>query len=291
MYIFIRVFTYKGIFSLVLSLIQMNICAQPKVTAHSLFDTTRMGYKGSDSQQVSYLLKNIGMWGLINHEEETTPNTFHQLAGKKCNVTKEIFELYLVNNRIATSDLGGPLHKNVSFIVSGREKIFARYFVIHDVSSPPYRDKFPSNIDSATWPWNNKKRYTAKKNHVYITRTGESTTVVDFSTGWRATKMELQRLGKKSRGLFLHIEMVQPRVFPPGNEVSAPIAPNPGFTDLQYDRLALVYMAASIRRGRWLIPAYHAVIDEGIFDGHDDPQHFDLTKWSRALDALLGKLE
>ena len=35
------------------------------------------------------------------------------------------------------------------------------------------------------------------------------------------------------------------------------------------ERLALVYIAASIRRGIWMIPAFHAAIDAGIADAHD----------------------
>jgi hypothetical protein len=178
----------------------------------------------------------------------------------------------------------------VSFIFFRGRKIFAKYFVVHDVSSPAYKDRFPSNIDSVSCEWNNKNRYTAKKNHVYITRTGESKTVVDFSIGWRATKTELKKLGERSKGLFLHVGLIQPRVFPPGNKISAPVAPLVGFTVAQYDRLALVYIAASIRKGQWLIPAYHAVVDEDIPGGHDDPQHFDLDTWSRSLDSLIVKI-
>lgn len=52
------------------------------------------------------------------------------------------------------------------------------------------------------------------------------------------------------------------------------------FSDAELKRLALVYVAASLRRGQWLIPAFHAVIDSGFKDGHDDPQCFDLEKWA-----------
>ena len=57
----------------------------------------------------------------------------------------------------------------------------------------------------------------------------------------------------------------------------------PGFTAAQYDRLALLYILASVRGGRWLIPGFHAVIDSGIPDAHDDPQNFDMAAWEAAL--------
>ena len=68
------------------------------------------------------------------------------------------------------------------------------------------------------------------------------------------------------------------------------IAPQPGFTPAQYERLALIYTVASLRAGTWLIPGFHAAIDEGISDAHDDPQHFDLTAFDGALQALLASI-
>ena len=50
------------------------------------------------------------------------------------------------------------------------------------------------------------------------------------------------------------------------------------------------YVMASRRAGTWLIPAFHAAIDEGISDGHDDPQHFSLEAFDMALTSLLQAL-
>src|SRR5262249_8764576 len=87
------------------------------------------------------------------------------------------------------------------------------------------------------------------------------------------------------RGRFIHIENVQPRRSlaggPPGNDI---VAPAPGFTDPQLRRLALLYIVASVRAGRGLIPAQHCVMDSGIPDGHDDPQNFDLARWAAFVD-------
>ena len=57
----------------------------------------------------------------------------------------------------------------------------------------------------------------------------------------------------------------------------------------QYEKLALLYLAASIRRGTFLIPAYHSAIDAGIKDAHDDPQNFELEKFANHIKSLLKK--
>jgi len=98
-------------------------------------------------------------------------------------------------------------------------------------------------------------------------------------------------LQESAKGLQIHVELLQPRRSDPaGKTANDAIAPIPGFTDAQMDRLALVYVSATIRRGEWLIPAYHAAVDAGIPDAHDDPQNFDLTLWAKRLDALLKSL-
>jgi hypothetical protein len=86
--------------------------------------------------------------------------------------------------------------------------------------------------------------------------------------------------------------MIQPRRRAPGfgrrNDAQAP---TPGFTAAQYDRLALLYVVASVRAGAWMIPAFHASIDSGIRGGHDDPQNFDLQIFTRSLEDLLQSLQ
>ena len=89
-----------------------------------------------------------------------------------------------------------------------------------------------------------------------------------------------------------HIELIQPRQRDPqGGAKNDALSPDPGFSDAQYERLALLYVSASLQHGTWLIPGYHAAVDAGIPDGHDDPQNFDLARWGRKLDALLGELK
>jgi hypothetical protein len=78
---------------------------------------------------------------------------------------------------------------------------------------------------------------------------------------------------------------------PGGGRGNDGLAPDPGFTPAQYDRLALLYIAASVRKGTWLIPAFHAVLDTGFANGHDDPQNFSLADWSASLSRLQAALQ
>ena len=116
---------------------------------------------------------------------------------------------------------------------------------------------------------------------------------IEFSVPWRATGFENKTLNRAiSRGLFVHIELVQPRKSKTGkwkdNDI---IAPDPGFTHEQYKKLALLYICTSSRAGNWLVPAYHAVLDQGIKNGHDDPQNFELNKFSDNIKALIKELK
>lgn len=66
------------------------------------------------------------------------------------------------------------------------------------------------------------------------------------------------------KGLFLNVEQVQPRRSDQNASANNDaLAPIPDFTDIQLDRLALVYVAASVRCGKWLIPVFHASVDAG----------------------------
>jgi hypothetical protein len=68
------------------------------------------------------------------------------------------------------------------------------------------------------------------------------------------------------------------------------LAPSPGFSRAQYERLALIYIVASRRAGAWMIPAFHAVIDDGIPDKHDDPQNFEFAEFNDAINRLLARI-
>jgi hypothetical protein len=170
----------------------------------------------------------------------------------------------------------------------------ARYFVIHDTSQPFYRNRpFPADLDGDP-EVENIQRYMGPDAvaHFFVSRSGRVLVGHDPSVAWRATKLESRVIGLPAKGLFIHVETVEPRrsderAFS-GNDF---IAPDPGFTAVQYDRLALLYAAMSARAGVWLIPAFHADIDEGLPAAHDDPQNVSLEAFAQALAALCLRIE
>ena len=172
----------------------------------------------------------------------------------------------------------------------------SRYFVIHDTSGPNFgRRSFPEDINGGG-KVNDLRNFECHdgwgKAHVVISRTGELLAAHDYSIPWRETKFEqAAEFGGALKGLFLHNEMIQPRRSAPGRgRRNDARSPNPAFTPAQYDRLALLYVIASVRAERWLIPAFHAAIDAQIANGHDDPLNFDIESFARSLDALIEKL-
>jgi hypothetical protein len=172
----------------------------------------------------------------------------------------------------------------------------ARYFVIHDTSGPYFGLRpFPADIDENR-RLNNLARFRCGDGwavaHVVINRRGEMMLGKELSQPWRATKFErATQFGTDLRGLFLHIELIQPRRRAGGRRSRNDAqAPEPGFSAAQYDRLALVYVIASVRADRWLIPAFHGPIDYGIRGGHDDPQNFDLSAFATSIGRLVSRL-
>src|SRR5262245_52449095 len=109
---------------------------------------------------------------------------------------------------------------------------------------------------------------------------------------WRAMRLErATRFGTDLKGLFLHVELVQLRRSLPGRgRGNDALAATTGFCDVQYDRLPLVYTVASVRAGRWLIPAFHIAIDSGIRGGHDDPQNFEVAAFAASIERLANLL-
>ena len=125
--------------------------------------------------------------------------------------------------------------------------------------------------------------------HIFLNRQGQIWAAHDFSIPWRATKLESRVVGPAARGRFVHIETVQPRRFLPGaTDRRQTYGPKPGFTPAQYRMLAALYVYASARAGRWLIPAFHSTVDDQIPDAHDDPQNFDLKRFAKELERLLS---
>jgi hypothetical protein len=171
----------------------------------------------------------------------------------------------------------------------------ARYFVIHDTSGPNYgRRAFPADINTDS-KINNLADFKCDdgwgKAHVVINRSGEMLLSHELSIPWRETRFELAaNFAGTLKGLFLHVELVQPRKSAGRGRGNDAQPPNPAFTSAQYDRLALVYTVASVRAGRWLIPAFHAALDANIANGHDDPLNFDVDSFANSVEKLVAAL-
>jgi hypothetical protein len=260
------------------------------------FDDSSLSYTGTAQEQAKCLLRPVLIGGHLGVPFKKLPAPLDKLIGGTLNVDKVALQRYLAEHNISEADIGGSLNDPISPANTiDLNAPLARYFVIHDVSTPNYLDKpFPPDINEATWSLNDlRKRWLNRKvTHVFINRLGESVTAVDFKTELpepnHGTKFARDHLRNKGKGLYLHVELVQPRRSDPqGKPNNDAVAPVPGFTDAQLERLALVYVAASVRRGAWLIPAFHAAIDVGIPDAHDDPQNFDTPRWADHLRALL----
>lgn len=161
----------------------------------------------------------------------------------------------------------------------------------------PELGKLPPNRDKATWPENasfagHPRPAPNRFAHVFVNRVGASITEVDLAMAFATTKFEqCQDAGRKS-GLFVGVENIQPRigsppVVPVGKKPNDCVGLVPGFPAAQNERLALVYVVSSARRGQWLIPAFHAVLDQQFRDGHDDPQDFDVGQFAEAVERYV----
>jgi hypothetical protein len=251
------------------------------------FDESQLSFVGSPLEQARCLLRFVKRVGNVDDVPATIPPVLTALlsAPGSVNVTKAQLRSYLHAHGIAESAVGGSIDDPICRADSNNpSKPFARYFVIHDTSTKLSANQTfdPAFINTALWSGNKLSSLPDEKTHIYITRLGDTKTDRNYLTAFRATQFELSPGHTRFRGLCLHHELVQPRKGP-GN--TDPDAPNPGFTPVQYERLALQYVLASARRGSWMIPAFHCVLDLGVGD-HDDPQKFDLLTWDTALGEI-----
>jgi Fungal chitosanase of glycosyl hydrolase group 75 len=249
------------------------------------FSNANLQFEGTPAKQAACLLRKVKVGGNVDDTPAALPQFLLNNVGNPVNFTRDQMQSYLNRKGIAAADIGGDLTKGVS-TTSNHTK--ARYFVIHDTSddlSP--QNSFPGNINDASSSINNLANRKDSRAHVFINRLGQSKTTLDYSKASRgATKREVRNPIEK--GLYLHHENVQPRI--KGAFKFAAVGPDPGFTAVQLERLAVCYLAASVRAGNWLIPAFHCVLDLGIADGHDDAQNFDLFQWVGAVEKVLAEV-
>lgn len=247
------------------------------------FDAQTFQFAGSPVEQARCLLRKVDPGGSAE-PAESLPPTLERLIGQPANIDRAKLAAELRHERIAL-----PATTPVSETLDHRRAI---YFVIHDTSSPWIGNKeFPHRFDKQP-RFNDVGEFLGKDAvaHLFNDRRGRVTIGHDLEVGWRATKLE-RSLGEAVRGRFLHVENVQPRrEDPDGPPRNDRIGPDPGFTRAQYRTLALLYVLSSARAGTWMIPGFHANIDRGIPEAHDDPQHFDLAAFDRELTRWVARL-
>ena len=262
------------------------------------FDLEALAFGGTPAEQGKCLLNPVQPVGRLGPPLSELPAVLADRVGGKIDLpSREMLRKWL-----AERNLDDPLGVSLTRAVSqAREnepnQRPATYFVIHDTSTPNYRGlPWPRSLDTDP-KINNLERYGCSNDleraHVFINRSGAIMLAHDFEVPWRATKFEMAtNFGSALKGLFLHIELIQPRRRDPkfgrGNDY---LAPQPGFTPAQYDALTVVYTVASVRAGFWMIPAFHAVLDEGIRNKHDDPQNFELDAFAESFERLLNELK
>jgi hypothetical protein len=255
--------------------------AAPEVECH--FDPVQMSFAGTPPEQARCLLRHVQPGGSADAEQELPP-TLASVIGEPASIETSKLAAELRHWRLPL-----PATTPVSETLDHHRAI---YFVIHDTSSPWIGAKpFPASF--ARQPYYNDVHYFLGKDavaHLFNDRRGQVTVGHDLEVGWRATKLE-RTIGESVRGRFLHVENVQPRrEDPSGPPHNDRIGPDPGFTEAQYRTLALLYVLASSRAGTWMVPAFHANIDRGMPEAHDDPQHFDLLAFDRELGRWVRKL-
>lgn len=268
------------------------LAANAQSTLALRFDTLTMKFQGTKPEQARYLLKFVKKYAELGDELSVLPAFIDSLMNDEAKIPrKKELKRYLKKNQIADIEIGGAIDSPIC-AVNGEK---ASYFVIHDTSNfLAGATAFPADVDSASWGGNRlDNKLDFKLTHIFINRLGKSITSNNFSKAVHGTKFELPTrnplITKNIKGSFIHIEVVQPRIADPGKKNDA-IAILPGFTTPQYQRLALLYLVASVRKGDWLVPTFHAVLDNGIKDGHDDPQNFEIDKFDQALSTVYHQL-
>ncbi|MGD9920379.1 MAG: hypothetical protein AB7V13_02885, partial [Pseudorhodoplanes sp.] len=235
------------------------------------FDHDLQLFAGTPAEQARCLLHPVEPVGRLGPAMEALPAALEKRVGGETGLPSPETLSALLRDRGATQDLIDTLAQPVSHAHDNDPLArSATYIVFHDTSTPNYRTQpWPLSIDDDP-RINNLRRYECSNDieraHVFINRGGKIFLAHDFTVPWRATKFETAKnFGPALKGLFLHVELIQPRRALRGyGSRNDFLAPKPGFSQAQYDSLALVYTVASRRAGFWMIPTFHSVLDEGI---------------------------
>jgi hypothetical protein len=267
------------VFALSSVVVGQNVCRQFRPVAD------RCDLTAGVKEQARCLLRPVKKFGNLGAPLPSLPPVLDRLIGQPIvqSISVEKVRSYLARNGIRETDVGGALSVRLSR---------PRYFVIHDTSDFLSGNDFPASVNDASWSANNLMvRVRRRICHVYLNRLGQSATAIRFESANSPVGTKFSSCHSAQRRAFLHIENIQPRIRDRSVSFSNDaIAPNPGFTGPQLQRLALLYVVASVRSGKWLIPAYHSPIDLGYPNRHDDPQNFNLNEWTEKLSALLDEI-
>jgi hypothetical protein len=257
--------------------------------------TTQCPFDSADEKALARcLIRPVLRGGHVGPTPGTLPAVLDGLIGHPMGIELDKLRGYLSDRGIEESSVGGAIHRDATRV---------RFFVIHDTSSPEVTAaSFPSNMNEAGWSGNNLSNWLRSDTptHVFINHVGASGTKANYNEVVHATRYEAgrdiadatrRRQARAQRsGLFVHHELVQPRRRSRSTSSYFDIAPEPGFTAPQLERVALLYVIASYRSGRWLLPTFHCSLDATIAGAHDDPQNFDLDVWLGSLKTLLSNL-
>jgi hypothetical protein len=261
------------------------------------FDPQTLSFSGEPVEQALCLMRGMDSTRNLAPPLQSLPPALAQRIGRNTDIpSRELLSSYLSKQDLEwdfAAYLWQPLSRAND---NDSNSPMARYVVIHDTSGPNYgRRSFPDDMDVSP-KLNNLRNFFCADGwgaaHVVVSRSGEMLLGHEFSVPWRETKFERAvSFAGALKGLFLHIELVQPRrssaLHGSRNDAEAP---DPAFTSAQYDRLALLYVITSVRAEQWLIPAFHAAIDAGIPNGHDDPMNFNIESFADSIDKLIQKL-
>ena len=267
--------------------------AKPAITLTNMgpcaFEPERMSFAGDPVTQARCLVRPVGVLARLGPIPDALPPVLADRVGRFALMPSRKAVTAVLTEMGLDTQFAESLYAPVSRAQDGDPfGPSARYFVIHDTSGPRL-SRFGDGID--TGRFNNLRNFHCSDGwsiaHAVINRSGDIFVGHDFEVPWRSTKFEPAiAFGTDLKGLFLHVEMIQPRRGRGGR-----IAPTPGFTPAQYDRLALLYAMASLRAGAWLVPAFHATIDGGVRNGHDDPQNFELASFASSLEQLTARFD
>jgi hypothetical protein len=260
------------------------------------FDLANLSFRGEPAEQARCLMRGMDASRNLGPTPQSLPDALANRVGGEAGLPgRDALAAFLATQDLQ-SDFAAYLWTPVSRANDDDpDAPMARYFVIHDTSGPNYgRRPFPTNINGDT-NLNNLADFKCDdgwgKAHVVVNRVGEMLIDHELSIPWRETRFEqAANFSGALKGLFLHVELIQPRRSAGRGSRNDAQTPDPAFTTAQYDRLALVYVIASVRAGRWLIPAFHAALDADIPNGHDDPLNFDVESFANSLNRLVAKL-